>query len=64
MVKSDFSSRFGEQGSSHCFCPLNGRGLNDLKNHIWFVIFMSIRMIIEFQQKRKGAFRVLFQTML
>lgn len=64
MLTSDFSSRFGEWGSSYCFCYLSGRGLNDLKNHIRLMIFMSVRMMVEFQQKRKKALRVLFKTPL
>lgn len=64
MLTSDFSSRFGERGSSYSFCYLSGRGLNDLKNHIWLMIFMSIWMMVEFQQKRKETLRVLFKTPL
>lgn len=29
---------FGQQRSSYCFCHLNVRGLNDLKNHMWLMI--------------------------
>lgn len=63
-VTSDVSSRFGQWGSSYCFCYLSGRGRNDLQNQTWLMIFMSIRMMVEFHQKRKEERRMLFKTLL